>query len=832
MANDGDWANAANWANGAVPVDTDNGIVGLNGSMLLVIDSNQVPSSNIPILRGQNGGIISDNPMVHLQKGALAFSVGGDGYYKNTSGKNHKIIEVGNGVDAATLTLTPIDRSYLSLSRHGSGNIHLVEIHRYAELAITTDLWLSLNSTRSGQIWVGFDGKLTVDGSISFKESPDSFISIAAGGSVHALYGGEFHELSDVAAALGTRFRGSYGAALIVTNTGLGFIVSPPSDESGAPFFLSNPVTAPDAKASLVYSNTLTSITVDPNGDPLFFNLIPGGPAWLSVAPNGVLSGTPGVNDIGLNSWLVEVTDGTSGTNQATLRINVAPAPPTGQSFHHILGTGQSLSVGWRGGPPLTTTQPYNNLMLSGVGQTGTELIPLIEGPNLRGDEVETMSSALANTLTARSPQTNYTSIVTRHGDGSKSYAGLKKGTAYYTKGMDQVQKAMDFAVTYSNEYRVVAITTVHGESDHKGGTANYDDLLLEWRSDYDADVKVLTGQTNDIPMFFCQMSSHTKYGDATSLIPYDQLWVAENSRLHYMVCPKYFLPYSDGVHLNAQGYRLLGEYYGKALKQVLVDGLDWQPLKPTEISIAGAVITVKFHVPAPPLMIDTATVLSQTNLGFEYADDSASATISSVVIVAGDVIEITLNTAPTGANPRVRYAYTGVAGANAGSSGAARGNIRDSDSTSSLYGNTLYNWLVHFDHPLPFNPDRDDFDGDGVPDRWEYLSFGGTNVSHGALSNIDEDAMTDYEEWAAGTDPTDPTDIFRVRSEMAGSALSMDWDALEGRQYTVYGATNLMSSKASWSNLFNISGINGTITYTNAAHAVQQFYRIDLNVD
>jgi len=47
------------------------------------------------------------------------------------------------------------------------------------------------------------------------------------------------------------------------------------------------------------------------------------GPAWLSVAANGALSGTPASGDLGANAFTVEVSDGNGGTDQATLNITV-----------------------------------------------------------------------------------------------------------------------------------------------------------------------------------------------------------------------------------------------------------------------------------------------------------------------------------------------------------------------------------------------------------------------------------------------------------------------------------------------------------------------------
>ena len=43
-------------------------------------------------------------------------------------------------------------------------------------------------------------------------------------------------------------------------------------------------------------------------GDTLTYSKV-SGPAWLSVASNGALSGTPGNSDVGANSFTVKVTD-------------------------------------------------------------------------------------------------------------------------------------------------------------------------------------------------------------------------------------------------------------------------------------------------------------------------------------------------------------------------------------------------------------------------------------------------------------------------------------------------------------------------------------------
>ncbi|MBW8780598.1 MAG: alginate lyase family protein [Verrucomicrobia bacterium] len=72
---------------------------------------------------------------------------------------------------------------------------------------------------------------------------------------------------------------------------------------------------------------TLTGLATDPDtsyGDTVAYSKI-GGPAWLVVASNGALSGTPGVSDVGTNSFTVRVTDSAGAFVDATLAITVLP---------------------------------------------------------------------------------------------------------------------------------------------------------------------------------------------------------------------------------------------------------------------------------------------------------------------------------------------------------------------------------------------------------------------------------------------------------------------------------------------------------------------------
>ena len=201
-------------------------------------------------------------------------------------------------------------------------------------------------------------------------------------------------------------------------------------------------------------------------------------------------------------------------------------------SRNHVLSTGQSLSVGSQGSPPLSTTQPYRNKMFNTGVLAGSDnliyFLPLVEAG------VETMSSGMANLITRRAreevfpdlppPQDSHEVLVSCHGVGGTAYAGLRKGTAPFAAGMAQVEAAASICDFLGLTYVVRAVTNVHGESAHVAGNTHYAQDLVEWQADYENDVTAVTGQLEPVPMLHTQVSSWTKYGQATSMIPGAQL--------------------------------------------------------------------------------------------------------------------------------------------------------------------------------------------------------------------------------------------------------------------------------------------------------------------
>jgi hypothetical protein len=407
----------------------------------------------------------------------------------------------------------------------------------------------------------------------------------------------------------------------------------------------------------------------------------------------------------------------------ASLAFGADPVISANSDYlYQILSTGQSLAVGYSGKTntkPLTTTQPFINGMLDSCNEN---LMPLVEpSTTIQHIHGETIGSTMANSLSA-SEGGDYQTVVTNHAYGGYCYDYLKKGTVPYKTGIKQLKSVHELAKALGKTHKVTGITVVHGESDqlqiysnwgiyqlrgYKSMSNVYRDHLIAWQRDYERDVKAITGQQGTVPLFTDQMSSHTGAGHAFPISAIGQLDAArENPGKIILVGPKYFFNYVDQYHLTNHSYRLLGEYFGKVIDQV-INGQEWMPLYPVSITRFKNIIYVRFHLPWPAtkLVFDTQSVDKNPHMGFEYSDSGKDTFIRRVQIADSDTVKITLSKIPAGSKQTIRYAFTGTANAIPGahSSGSAKGNLRDDDPTTANYDNSvhLYNWAVHFSGPV-----------------------------------------------------------------------------------------------------------------------------------
>jgi hypothetical protein len=410
-----------------------------------------------------------------------------------------------------------------------------------------------------------------------------------------------------------------------------------------------------------------------------------------------------------------------------------SPTPSGGPlSINHVLVIGQSVALGTYGTPALTTSQPYNNIMfntgiITGTSSNAKNLVsfdPLVERVFPGTNQGETGWAAAANLTTALTrstpPFSDYRILISDDAADGQPYSALKKGTAQYAVGLAQVAAGHSIASALGLEHVARALFVVHGEADLSLGTTDYEADLEAWQADYQSDIQAITGQTAPIPMFVSQLSGiwgNTGTDGNAALIPQAQLQASfdEPSKI-YLVGPKYMFSFAHGPHLTNVSYRQMGEYFAKAYRSVVIEGRPWIPLRPQPASIAcnGKTIDLAFDVPVPPLAFDTNLVAEAASYGFSVVDGAGNnVPISSVSLSGATTVHIALGAKLAGSNNRLRYAYTGSAGGGPNCTGVAcngrltgpRGNLRDSDTTPSLYGNALYNWAVQFEEPCATGP-------------------------------------------------------------------------------------------------------------------------------
>jgi len=114
---------------------------------------------------------------------------------------------------------------------------------------------------------------------------------------------------------------GSFAPELVIEYT----TVAPSND---VPIFTLANFSKANGTEDAAYTASIASDATDADSDPLTFTKV-SGPAWLTVAADGVLSGTPSVSDIGANVFTVQVSDDKGASATATLNIAVDAAAST-----------------------------------------------------------------------------------------------------------------------------------------------------------------------------------------------------------------------------------------------------------------------------------------------------------------------------------------------------------------------------------------------------------------------------------------------------------------------------------------------------------------------
>lgn len=413
--------------------------------------------------------------------------------------------------------------------------------------------------------------------------------------------------------------------------------------------------------------------------------------------------------------------------------------------YIQVLIYGQSLGMGWEAPRAITTDAVNGNYMLGksvlmrGWLPGSSALNPLTATTWDNGGEQPVVSCVnVFSGLYRQNVNINQKFIGMTCGEGGQTIEKLSKectNNGFYESSFIKTLNSTLGALKTGETVSCPAIVYMQGEfncneeswyknqglTPGTNGTTDKDEykrLLLTLKNNMQADIMQKYGQSKK-PLFFTYQTSGIYIKNKDMPIAMAQYEFAQENEDVVMLNPHYALSDYSGGHLSTNGYRWFGEMTGKLLYDVLVENKTYSPVYPEKISVEGNKINIDFHVPYPPLVLDTWTNNKATYFGFSVYNDNSITILQNVEIKDETKVVITANKDLTGKEVEIVYG---------GSRTNGTGNICDSYSYMSIYtyfddsadtkkesytptdknGNKIYgknypmqNWSVGFYHKI-----------------------------------------------------------------------------------------------------------------------------------
>ncbi len=164
------------------------------------------------------------------------------------------------------------------------------------------------------------------------------------------------------------------------------------------PTFTNSLLQVTAAIACLPYTSSIAGKAVSPGGDTLTYSKI-SGPAWLMVATNGILTGTPTNSDIGTNLFAVILTDTNGVSASANMSLVVLPDPPASFVSNPFAEPWANIGQSYSASIATNGTAPYLGAgdVLTFGKVSGPAWLDVVAGGQLSGQP--DISSAGTNTF-------------------------------------------------------------------------------------------------------------------------------------------------------------------------------------------------------------------------------------------------------------------------------------------------------------------------------------------------------------------------------------------------------------------------------------------------
>jgi hypothetical protein len=343
---------------------------------------------------------------------------------------------------------------------------------------------------------------------------------------------------------------------------------------------------------------------------------------------------------------------------------------------------GQSNALGYSANPSLTDFNKYPENLFN------DSLFPLIENFTIEPNSTtfafaETSMSAsgekVFSDILQKSTSNRTAVIALKIGQGGQPITTFIKGGSKYDSLLTAIKNAAFPYLAIGKTVRVPAFCYVQGEAEIST-TTDYKGLLTQLQVDLNADIKVITGQSQDVHCCLYNLSYVNSTNATTkNTFAFSEFRVAkaqyelirDNSKF-IISTPTYGINHNltDAIHFSNVGQRQLGVYQGDAISKLL-NGVVKKGTYISAFPISTNTINLTIAVPKLPLVIDNVIVPARANQGFSVINSSDVDIISSVTVnTAAGTIAIVCSSSPVGA--KLRYG-------NGGTVNVYGGNIRDS---------------------------------------------------------------------------------------------------------------------------------------------------------
>ena len=261
------------------------------------------------------------------------------------------------------------------------------------------------------------------------------------------------------------------------------------------------------------------------------------------------------------------------------------------------------------------------------------------------------------------------------------------------------MQAGLNISSALGKQYKVIAVTWTQGETDYIDSTSedSYKASLIALKNDINTDIKAMTNQKEDVAFVMYQTATSQGGGKSFPNIALAQLYCALNETGIYMATPMYQMDYNDPFHLKSASSKLLGNYYGRTINEVVTLSEDVKPMHVISAVVQGSIIKLKMKVNSLPLVFDAANGVTLLNKGFSVIKSGSDILNSTSIGDDGDSVLLYCSSDPSGATVQYGVNVTSVPNSNVN-----LGNLRDSNGDNDqvvIDGNTyfMHNWCPIF---------------------------------------------------------------------------------------------------------------------------------------